>query len=78
VLTNLSNAFLEFLDLFPFGRTTLPCLASMQIVMLHIVIIIIINQLVTQLMSVKNKLTNRSCELATAVRDGRYANEMCF
>jgi len=36
-----------------------------------IIIIIIIEQLVTQHMSVKNKLTNRSCGLATAVSDGK-------
>jgi len=33
--------------------------------------IIIIKQLVTQHMSVKNKLTNHSCGLATAVSDGK-------
>jgi len=35
------------------------------------IIIIITQQLVTQHISVKNKLTNRSCRLATAVSDGK-------
>jgi len=42
---------------------------NMQLV--FIIIVIIIKQLVTQHMSVKSKLTNRSCGLATAVSDGK-------
>jgi len=40
-------------------------------IIIIIIIIIIIKQLVTRHMSVKNKLTNRSCGLATAVSDGK-------
>jgi len=40
-------------------------------ILIIIIIIIIIKQLVTQHMSVKNKLTNRNCGLATAVSDGK-------
>jgi len=36
-----------------------------------VIIIFIIKQLLTQHMSVKNKLTNRICRLATAVSDGK-------
>jgi len=41
-------------------------------------IIIIFKQLVTQLMSVKNKLMNRSCWLATAVSDGKICKRDVF
>jgi len=36
-----------------------------------LIIIIIIKQLVTQNLSVKNELTNRRCGLVTAVSDGK-------
>jgi len=39
--------------------------------LLHGIADLIVKQLVTQHMSVKNKLTNRSCGLATAVNDGK-------
>jgi len=39
----------------------------------HLMIIVIIKQLVTQHMSVKDELTNRNCELAMAVSDGKIS-----
>jgi len=51
------------------------CVPLIHVCILFLLLLLLLllsnKQLVTQHMSVKNKLTNRSCELATAANDGK-------